>query len=273
MMRVQPVLVRLVSTMLLALFVVGGAALPAASMDIPEGALPSPLPRAGDWGKLTVTKKGGGVTTFSATLVTAVDGEPIDLTTAEGWELARGLDLDIEGHLPTSAVVGSSTSQVTNAAGSTTFTLALGVYIIEELTHAHGFAESFLVTIPFPEEPDNGGVPDWLVIIHAEPKIHGGTQPSPHPSASPEPPSPEPSPGATPEPSVEPSAEPSGVPSPTATPSPHQTMAHGDLPPQEPLDPGMKLFLTGASVVILVGAATVFVAGVVTARKQRGAES
>jgi len=130
-------------------------------------------------GTLTVTAQGRvaanaqavlieGVT-FTVERVTTVDGEAVDLATADGWQVIEGIEAaDVAGDSATRVPVRSVT---TGADGRAVFgDLALGLYYVTETGHRPDVAARtvpFLVTIPYPDEDVAGG---WLYEVDVVPK-------------------------------------------------------------------------------------------------------
>jgi LPXTG-site transpeptidase (sortase) family protein len=158
----------------------------ATALELPD-VLPRTLPVAGTSGSLEVTKhgikQGDGQVTFSAELITAISGQPVDLTKAEGWKLARGAEIS---GVPAFTLAGLTTAN--GAAGSPArFSLPVGLYLVRETTildAEHRRSEPFLVAIPYPDEHQK-----WRYQVVAETKIVPPIPPSPT-----TPPAPTPSP-------------------------------------------------------------------------------
>ncbi|PJJ43609.1 LPXTG-motif cell wall-anchored protein/fimbrial isopeptide formation D2 family protein [Glutamicibacter mysorens] len=98
------------------------------------------------------------------------DGVPIDLSTAEGWELAEALPSETAGEaLPAGYSLGTGVSQAT-VGGFTTFSgLELGLYLITETDSGNNLinaaAAPFYVSIPYPNADDT-----WNYNVHVYPK-------------------------------------------------------------------------------------------------------
>lgn len=132
---------------------------------------------------------------FTVTEVTH-EGEPLDLSTAEGWELAEAV---IEGDapaLPEGFSLGEYDVVTTDSDGAVTLAdLPLGLYLITET----GFGDNdvvdpaapFWVSVPMPDA--DGG---WIYDVVAYPKNEIAT---PTPTPTPEP-TPTPTPTPTPSP-------------------------------------------------------------------------
>ena len=98
------------------------------------------------------------------------DGVPIDLSTAEGWELAEALPSETAGEaLPAGYSLGTGVSQAT-VGGFTTFSgLELGLYLITETDSGNNLinaaAAPFYVSIPYPNADNT-----WNYNVHVYPK-------------------------------------------------------------------------------------------------------
>ena len=149
---------------------------------------------------------------FTVTEVTH-EGEPLDLSTAEGWALAEAvIDSDAPA-LPEGFTLGEYDVVTTGSDGAATLAdLPLGLYLVTET----GFGDNdvvdpaapFWVSVPMPDA--DGG---WIYDVVAYPKNEIAT-PAPTPSPEPTPaptPSPEPTPVPTPKPE-KPAVIPGGIP-------------------------------------------------------------
>ncbi|WP_413456206.1 SpaH/EbpB family LPXTG-anchored major pilin [Glutamicibacter sp. FR1] len=98
------------------------------------------------------------------------DGDPIDLSTAEGWELAEALPSETAGEaLPLGYSLGTGVSQAT-VGGFTTFSgLELGLYLITETDSGNNLIDAaaapFYVSIPYPNADST-----WNYNVHVYPK-------------------------------------------------------------------------------------------------------
>ena len=121
---------------------------------------------------------------FTAYPVTEVNGEALNLLTAEGWELVKDVAPskatceDLKAGKTTSGVLTFGAAKpflATDAQGTATQELDLGAYVICETVLPEGAAETsapFLVTIPFPDMDSKGTANSngWLYNVHAYPK-------------------------------------------------------------------------------------------------------
>lgn len=105
-----------------------------------------------------------------------VGGNPIDLTTQDGWATAQGVKLEdvYTNGAPVAERLGAGVLGTTGAGGTATFNdLAAGLYLVVEEdnpTDAEGNALApaapFLVTVPMTNPEGNG----WLSTVHVYPK-------------------------------------------------------------------------------------------------------
>ena len=133
---------------------------------------------------------------FTVTEVTH-EGEPLDLSTAEGWALAEAVIESDAPALPEGFTLGEYDVVTTGLDGAVTLAdLSLGLYLVTET----GFGDNdvvepaapFWVSVPMPDA--DGG---WVYDVVAYPKNEIAT---PIPTPSPEP-TPVPTPSPTPPPS------------------------------------------------------------------------
>lgn len=105
---------------------------------------------------------------FTITPVTAQGGQPIDLTTQEGWDLAAAATPGDVTNEERDYTLGTPVTAVTGADGTVVSDLPLGLYLVEETGNGgHNIVDpvaDFLVTLPMP----NGG--DWIYDVHVYPK-------------------------------------------------------------------------------------------------------
>lgn len=103
--------------------------------------------------------------TFTATPV-LYNNSPIDLTTAEGWEIAESVfAVDAKAtplELPTGVTLGTATSEVTDDSGQAIWNpMDLGVYLIKETNSGPNLvltpADPFWVSVPMPDASVTGG--------------------------------------------------------------------------------------------------------------------
>ena len=97
------------------------------------------------------------------------DGTPLDLTTAEGWDLAAEATPALGDGYTATPVAGSPFT--TDAAGvATGADLPFGLYLVTETSAGPNdietIAQPFLVTLPYPDEVTSG----WLYDVHVYPK-------------------------------------------------------------------------------------------------------
>lgn len=98
------------------------------------------------------------------------DGDPIDLSLAEGWELAEALPSETAGQaLPAGYSLGTGVSQAT-VGGFTTFSgLDLGLYLVTETDSGNNLIDAaaapFYVSIPYPNADNT-----WNYNVHVYPK-------------------------------------------------------------------------------------------------------
>ncbi|WP_404290788.1 SpaH/EbpB family LPXTG-anchored major pilin [Glutamicibacter arilaitensis] len=98
-------------------------------------------------------------------------GNPIDLSTAEGWELAEALPTNTAGGtLPTGYSLGAETTQLTQADGTALFGgLDLGLYLITETDSGDNLIKNavtpFYVSVPYPNTDGS-----WNYAVHVYPK-------------------------------------------------------------------------------------------------------
>ncbi|WP_324650061.1 SpaH/EbpB family LPXTG-anchored major pilin [Georgenia sp. H159] len=104
--------------------------------------------------------------TFTVQQVTSYNGEPVDLTTPEGWQTIDGITVD---DVP-NAVLAAGTARTTAADGTATFgPLPLGLYYVTETgSPAHVAARTvpFLVTLPHPDTTAG----TWTYDVSVSPK-------------------------------------------------------------------------------------------------------
>ena len=100
------------------------------------------------------------------------NGAPIDLSTAEGWELSEAVtNAGTAPSLPSAGYsLGTSTAVATDAAGVATFTgLNLGLYLVTETKSGDNLIaqkhDPFWVTVPYPNEDGS-----WNYNVHVYPK-------------------------------------------------------------------------------------------------------
>lgn len=103
---------------------------------------------------------------FTITPVTQKDGEAIDLTTYEGWELIKGATpADITTPPYT---LGTATTAVTLADGTITKTLPMGLYLVTETDPGNNNITTavapFLVTLPYRNQAE------WIYDVNVYPK-------------------------------------------------------------------------------------------------------
>ncbi|ALG28808.1 hypothetical protein AOZ07_07285 [Glutamicibacter halophytocola] len=100
------------------------------------------------------------------------DGSPIDLSTAEGWELSEAVtSAGSAPSLPSAEyTLGASTATTTDASGVATFSgLNLGLYLVTETKSGDNLIsqkhDPFWVTVPYPNEDGS-----WNYNVHVYPK-------------------------------------------------------------------------------------------------------
>ncbi|MGQ3385086.1 SpaH/EbpB family LPXTG-anchored major pilin [Glutamicibacter sp. TV12E] len=100
------------------------------------------------------------------------DGSPIDLSTAEGWELSEAVtSTGSAPSLPSAEyTLGASTATTTDASGVATFSgLNLGLYLVTETKSGDNLIsqkhDPFWVTVPYPNEDGS-----WNYNVHVYPK-------------------------------------------------------------------------------------------------------
>lgn len=98
-------------------------------------------------------------------------GNAIDLSTAEGWELAEALPTDSAGGtLPTGYTLGTESTQLTGTSGTATFgDLDLGLYLVTETDSGDNLIKNavapFFVSIPYPNADGS-----WNYAVQVYPK-------------------------------------------------------------------------------------------------------
>ena len=99
----------------------------------------------------------------------AHDGTPLDLTTAEGWDLAADATPAL-GDGYTAVDVAASPFTTDGSGVATAADLPYGLYLVTETSAGPNdietMAQPFLVTLPYPDEATGG----WLTDVHVYPK-------------------------------------------------------------------------------------------------------